>query len=429
MSGKLLIKNGHVVDPATGIDRVCHILIENGRISRIDEDIGNISDCEVIDATNLLVVPGLIDLHTHLREPGFEYKETIKTGTRAAAAGGFTSVCCMANTNPVNDTQAVTRFILNKARTEGVVNVYPVGAITRGCRGKEITEMGDLKDAGCVAFSDDGMPVMDSMVMRRAMEYVKMLDLPIISHCEDINLSADGVMNEGLVSTELGLKGIPSISEDVMVERDIMLAKLTGAKLHIAHVSTAGAVDIIRKAKKEGIHVTAETCPHYLFLTDEAVRGYDTNMKMKPPLRTRKDVEALLEGLQDGTIDIIATDHAPHAREEKEREFDMAPFGIVGLETALSLIMQLVRDGFISLKEMIMKMSTIPARIIGIDRGTIQEGKVADITIIDPEMSWVVRASEFFSKGKNTPFEGWEMKGKAVTTIVEGKVAYKYSEP
>lgn len=425
---KVLIKNGRIIDPANHVDRTADLLVEDGRIARIDQNISgapNVDVVEVIDAAGQLVVPGLIDMHTHLREPGFEYKETIRTGTMAAAAGGYTTVCCMPNTRPVNDSQSVTEFILHKAATEGVVNVFPVGAITKGSRGEEITEMAELRQAGCIALSDDGRPVMNSVVMRRAMEYAKMFRLLVISHCEDTDLSEEGVMNEGVVSTELGLKGIPNASEDVMVARDIALAELTGGHLHIAHVSTRGSVELIRRAKEKGIQVTAETCPHYLVLTDEAVRGYHTNAKMNPPLRTRQDIEAVRKGVQDGTLDIIATDHAPHAQEEKEREFDYAPFGITGLETALPVVLNLVEEKVLTLEEAIRKMSSNPAKIIGVKRGTLSIGAVADITVINPNATWVVEAANLKSKGKNTPFEGWKMRGKVTHTLVEGKVVYR----
>lgn len=420
----LLIKNGHIIDPANNLDCIADLFTEDGKIAKIEQGIFITSGIESIDATGQMVVPGLIDMHTHLREPGYEYKETIRTGTMAAAAGGFTTICCMPNTNPVNDSQSVTEFILRKAATEGVINVLPVGAITKGCSGEEIAEIGELKEAGCIAISDDGRPVMDSVVMRRAMEYAKMFHLPVISHCEDTDLSEDGVMNEGRISTELGLKGIPNASEDIMVARDISIAELTGSHVHIAHVSTRGAVELIRRAKEQGIHVSAETCPHYLVLTEEAVIGYNTNAKMKPPLRTWNDVEALRAGLQDGTIDVIATDHAPHAQEEKEREFDYAPFGITGLETALSTILQLVDEGVLTLKNAVTKMSSAPARILGIDKGTLSIGAVADVTIINPKTTWVVESSTLRSRGKNTPFDGWKMKGKVTHTIVGGKIVF-----
>ncbi|KKR95809.1 MAG: Dihydroorotase [Candidatus Uhrbacteria bacterium GW2011_GWF2_41_16] len=423
---KILIKNGRLIDPVNDMDMVTDLLVEDGKVAMIDQNISiSSSDIEVIDATGQLVIPGLIDMHVHLREPGYEYKETIKSGTMAAAAGGFTTVCCMPNTKPVNDSQSVTEFILHKAATEGVVNVLPIGAITKAAKGEEITEMAELRDAGCIAFSDDGRPVMNSSVMRRALEYAKMFGLPLISHCEDLALSEDGVVNEGRVSTELGLKGIPNASEDIITARDIALSELTGGRVHIAHVSTKGSVDLIRIAKQKGLNVTAETCPHYLVLTDEAVTGYNTNAKMKPPLRSQEDVEAVRSGLKDGTIDVIATDHAPHAQEEKEMEFDYAPFGITGLETALSIIMRLVEEGLLTLNEMVIRMSSKPAMILGIDRGNLKVGAVADITIINPHSTWVVESLNLKSKGKNTPFEGWKLKGQVSTTIVGGRVVYR----
>ena len=424
-SADMLIRNGHIIDPANNRDGIADLLIRDGIISRIEQDIPLTPDLEVIDAAGQLVIPGLVDMHTHLREPGYEYKETIRTGTMSAAAGGFTSVCCMPNTQPVNDSQAVTEFIRQRAFTSGVVNVFPVGAITKGSKGDEITEMGDLKKAGCVAVSDDGKPVVNNLVMRRALEYAKMFKLPVISHCEDLALADDGVINEGNISTELGLRGIPNASEDVMVARDIALAELTGGHIHIAHVSTGGAVELIRRAKGKGVNVTAETCPHYLVLTDEAVRGYNTNAKMKPPLRSAKDIAAVRAGLQDGTIDAIATDHAPHSQEEKEREFDYAPFGIIGLETALPIVLRLVEEGVLTLRDVVLKMSVNPARILGINKGSIAIGESADITVINPGSAWVVDAGNFKSRSRNTPFDGWKMRGKVSYTIVGGRVVYR----
>jgi len=424
-SADMLIRNGHIIDPANKRDGIADLLIRDGIISRIEQDIPLTPDLEVIDAAGQLVIPGLVDMHTHLREPGYEYKETIRTGTMSAAAGGFTSVCCMPNTQPVNDSQAVTEFIRQRAFTSGVVNVFPVGAITKGSKGDEITEMGDLKKAGCVAVSDDGKPVVNNLVMRRALEYAKMFKLPVISHCEDLALADDGVINEGKISTELGLRGIPNASEDVMVARDIALAELTGGHIHIAHVSTGGAVDLIRRAKGKGVNVTAETCPHYLVLTDEAVRGYNTNAKMKPPLRSAGDVAAVRIGLQDGTIDAIATDHAPHSQEEKEREFDYAPFGIIGLETALPIVLRLVEEGVLTLRDVVLKMSVNPARILGINKGSIAIGEAADITMIKPGAPWVVDAGNLKSKSRNTPFDGWKMRGLVSYTIVGGRVVYR----
>jgi len=424
-SADMLIRNGHIIDPANNRDGIADLLIRDGIISRIEQDIPLTPDLEVIDAAGQLVIPGLVDMHTHLREPGYEYKETIRTGTMSAAAGGFTSVCCMPNTQPVNDSQAVTEFIRQRAFTTGVVNVFPVGAITKGSKGDEITEMGDLKKAGCVAVSDDGKPVVNNLVMRRALEYAKMFKLPVISHCEDLALADDGVINEGKISTELGLRGIPNASEDVMVARDIALAELTGGHIHIAHVSTGGAVDLIRRAKGKGVNVTAETCPHYLVLTDEAVRGYNTNAKMKPPLRSARDVADVRIGLQDGTIDAIATDHAPHSQEEKEREFDYAPFGIIGLETALPIVLRLVEEGVLTLRDVVLKMSVNPARILGINKGSIAIGEAADITMIKPGAAWVVDAGNLKSKSRNTPFDGWKMRGLVSYTIVGGRVVYR----
>ena len=424
-SADMLIRNGHIIDPANNRDGIADLLIRDGIISRIEQDIPLTPDLEVIDAAGQLVIPGLVDMHTHLREPGYEYKETIRTGTMSAAAGGFTSVCCMPNTQPVNDSQAVTEFIRQRAFTTGVVNVFPVGAITKGSKGDEITEMGDLKKAGCVAVSDDGKPVVNNLVMRRALEYAKMFKLPVISHCEDLALADDGVINEGKISTELGLRGIPNASEDVMVARDIALAELTGGHIHIAHVSTGGAVELIRRAKGKGVNVTAETCPHYLVLTDEAVKGYNTNAKMKPPLRSARDAAAIRVGLKNGTIDAIATDHAPHSQEEKEREFDYAPFGIIGLETALPIVLRLVEEGVLTLRDVVLKMSVNPARILGINKGSIAIGEAADITMIKPGAAWVVDAGNLKSKSRNTPFDGWKMRGMVSYTIVGGRVVYR----
>ncbi len=351
---KILIKNGNIIDPSQGIDGIGDVLIEDGKIKEVgikgkgqnarskeQKSGAESAELRTIDAKGLMVFPGLIDMHVHLREPGFEYKETIKTGTAAAIKGGFTTVCCMPNTFPVNDNASVTEFIKRKASQEGCCSVLPIGAITKGQKGEELAEIGTMRNEGCIAFSDDGQPVMNSLIMRRALEYSKAFNVPIISHCEDLTLSEDGVMNEGLMSVTLGLKGIPAEAEQIMIFRDILLAELTGGKLHIAHVSTEGSVNLIRNAKKRGVHVTAETCPHYFSLTEEAVKGYNTNAKVNPPLRTARDIEAIKEGLRDGTIDVIATDHAPHHRDEKMREFDMAPFGISGLDTALSLSLKL----------------------------------------------------------------------------------------
>ena len=385
---RILIKGGRIVDPSQGIDEKGNILIEKGKIKsfpktakKFEED----SKVKVIDAKGKVVSPGLVDIHVHLREPGFEHKETISSGCKSAAAGGFTSIVCMPNTNPVNDNASVTEYILLKARTEGIVNVFPIGAITKGEMGETLAQIGEMYEAGCVGVSDDGMPVMDSKVMRHAMEYVQAFDIPVISHAEDKNLSGAGVMNEGDVSTQLGLAGIPCASEDVMVSRDIMVAELTGARLHICHVSTAGSVRLIRAAKKRGVKVTAEVTPHHFILTDEAVGQYDTNAKMNPPLRSKKDRKAVIEGLKDDTLDAIATDHAPHSEDEKKVEFDLAPFGIVGLETALPLSLKLVEDGVLSLDKVISKLTNVPSEILNLGKGTLEIGSAADIVIFDPE--------------------------------------------
>ena len=418
----ILIKNGQVIDPANKIDGKLDILVADGKIAKLGKP-GTIpaNSAQTVDASGKLVVPGLIDMHVHLREPGFEYKETIATGTAAARAGGFTSVCCMPNTNPVNDSRSVTEFILAQARNAWA-RVFPIGAITKGSKGEELTEMAELHAAGCFAVSDDGKPVMNSAIMRRAMEYSKIFDLLVISHCEDSSLSDKGVMNEGVVSTELGLRGIPRAAEDVMTGRDISLAELTGCRLHIAHVSTVGSVRLIRDAKSRGVKVTAETCPHYFSLTEEAVRGYNTMAKMNPPLRTADDVAAIKQGLKDGVIDVIATDHAPHAMDEKSGEFDYASFGVVGLETAVGLSFKLVLEGTLTLNDVVSRMSSNPAKILNLNKGTLSAGADADITIIDPNIEWTVDSAQFKSKSKNTPFNGWKLKGRAVQTIVGGRI-------
>ena len=424
MKEALIIKGGQIVDPSQGINRVGTLVVEDSRIKDIlfDDEPVNSKAYKVIDVKGCYVFPGLIDMHVHLREPGYEYKETIKTGTMAAVHGGFTSVCSMPNTKPVNDNETVTEFILRKAFAEGACYVFPIGAITKEQKGEELSEMGMMFEAGCVAFSDDGMPVMNSLIMRRALEYSKVFGVPIISHAEDRTLSANGVMNEGRVSHELGLRGIPGEAEVIMIKRDIELAKLTGGRLHIAHVSTRGGVEAVREAKAKGIEVTAETCPHYFSLTEEAVRGYRTEAKVNPPLRTHKDVEAIKEGLSDGTIDVIATDHAPHHRDEKTCEFDRAAFGISGLETALSLSYSLVREGVLSIEELVKKMTSNPAEILSLNKGTLKRGADADITVFDPEAEWRVEPEQFFSKGKNTPFEGFVLQGRVRLTVCKGRV-------
>ena len=426
---KLLLKGGRIVDPSQGMDTDADILVENGAISTIEQEISlpTTDPPPVIDLKGKVVVPGLIDMHVHLREPGFEYRETIRTGSEAAVAGGFTSIACMANTDPVNDTRSVTEFILKQARLAALAQVYPVAAVSKGQNGKALTEFGDLKAAGAVAFSDDGNPVTDSGLMRHALEYADSLDMPVISHCEDRGLSADGLMHEGFVSTQLGLPGIPAVAEEIMVARDIALARFTGTRVHIAHASTAGSVRIIREAKAAGINVTAETAPHYFTLTDEALRGFSTNCKMYPPLRNADDVAAVKEGLRDGTIDVIASDHAPHSSIEKELEFAYAANGIIGLETSLSLSLKLVHDGILTLTQLVERMSSTPAGILKIPKGSLRPGGDADITVIDPDREWRVDAEKFRSKGRNCPFHNWNLSGKAVITIVGGEV--KYTDP
>ncbi|MET0484459.1 MAG: dihydroorotase [Candidatus Rokuibacteriota bacterium] len=422
----LLIQNGRVVDPVNSVDAVQDVLIDGDGIQRIGRGLTPPPDATVLDATGKVVCPGFIDMHVHLREPGLEYKETVASGTRAAAAGGFTAVCCMANTQPVNDNRAVTDYIRAKAATEGIVRVYPIGAVTRGLGGKELAELAELAEAGCVAFSDDGRCVMNAALYRRAMEYTLPFGAPVISHAEDDDLSHGTAMNEGVVSTELGIPGAPAAAEDVMVARDILLAELTGAHVHIAHLSTSGAVRLVRDAKARGVRVTAEVTPHHLLLTDEAVRGFDTNTKMNPPLRTKRDVEVLLEGLIDGTIDCIATDHAPHAASEKEGEYDQAAFGIVGLETAVGLLLdRLVKTGALPLGTLIARLSRDPARLLGLPGGSLAAGAPADVTILDLEAGWTIDPARFQSKSRNSPFGGWALTGRPWKTIVGGRIVWQ----
>jgi len=420
----ILIKGGQVVDPGR-VNGPADVLIENGKVTAVGQKLKAPADATVVDAAGRVVMPGFIDLHVHFREPGFEYKETIQSGTAAAVAGGFTSVCCMPNTSPVNDNQSITEFILEKARAAGNANVFPVGAITKGSEGKELAEIGDLRRAGCVAISDDGLPVMNSLVMRRAMEYAIAFDVPVVDHCEDLHLSEGGCMNEGFVSTQLGLPGVPAAAEDVMVARNLALAELTGARLHLAHLSTAGSVRMVRDAKSRGIKVTAEACPHHFMLTEEAVCGYNTHAKINPPLRTWADVQAIKDGLRDGTIDVIATDHAPHATQEKQQEFAAAPNGIVGLETAWPLTLTLVEEGVLSLEAAVAKLTTEPARAFSLQKGTLAPGADADVAIADLRESWEVDPARFRSKSRNTPFAGWKVKGRIRTTIVGGRVVYE----
>ena len=423
----ILIKGGRVIDPGN-INGLMDILVESGRIVEIREPGGCLygRDCKIINAVGKIVTPGLIDMHVHLREPGHEYKETIATGSMAAIFGGFTAVCAMPNTNPVNDNRQVTEYILKKAEDAGMARVYPVGAISKGLAGKELAEYWDMKDAGAIALSDDGMPVKNSLLMRRALEYAKGFGLPVISHCEDLDLAGGGVMNEGEIATRMGLPGIPNAAESIMVMRDIALCELTGAHLHIAHVSTKESVHAIRDAKKRGVTVTAETAPHYFTLTHDAVKNYNTLAKMNPPLRTPEDREAVCRALADGTIDVIATDHAPHSSIEKEVEFDQAANGIIGLETSLPLALKLVDDALLTMEDLVNKMSINPARILGINN-RLEPGSPADITIMDTEKSYTIDADSFKSISRNTPFDGMKVKGKAVMTIVGG-VAFELEE-
>jgi len=417
----LLIRNGRVLDPAAGVDRIQDLLVIDGRIARSGTGLKAPAGTRSVDATGKVVCPGFIDIHTHLREPGYEYKETVASGTRAAAAGGFTAVCCMANTLPVNDNRAVTDYILAKARVEGVVRVHPIGAVTKNLDGTQLAELAEQAEAGCVAFSDDGKCVMNAELYRRAMEYALPFATPIISHAEDAHLAHDAAMNEGLVSTELGLSGQPAAAEDVMVARDIVLAELTGAHVHIAHISTAGAVRMMREAKARGVRVTTEATPHHLLLTDDAVRSWDPNTKMAPPLRSKGDVDALREALADGTIDCIATDHAPHALAEKEDEFVEAANGIVGLETAVRVLLdRLVRPGVIDLGTLVARLSCGPARLLNLPGGSLAPGAVADVTILDLAEPWTVDPARFRSRSRNTPFGGWSGTGGPWMTIVGG---------
>jgi dihydroorotase len=425
---KLLISGGHLIDPSNGQNSGKNVLVENGRVSAWISDADGVPEgAEVFDATGLIVAPGFIDLHVHLREPGQEYKETIASGCAAAVAGGFASVCPMPNTKPINDNAAITRFIIEQARIAGLANVFPVGAITKESDGNELAEMGEMKSAGAVAMSDDGRPVPTAGMMRRALEYAKDFDLPIVDHCEDKSLSSGGVMHEGRMSLLLGLKGMPALAEDLDAVRDCLLAEATGARVHIAHISTRGAIEAVRRAKEKGLNVTCEVTPHHFTLTDKQVEGYDTNTKMSPPLRSQEHLEAILEAIADGTIDAIATDHAPHHADEKALEYDQAPFGITGLETAVALAFEkLVHPGTIDLRQLIEMCSTNPAKIFNLaERGTLKPGSIADVTILDPNLEWTFRVADSKSKCKNTPFDGWTFRGAAVTTIVGGRIVYR----
>ena len=433
---RLLIKNGYVVDPAHGTNTGKSLLIEDGRVVGLMSHSDNTPEgAEVIDATGLIVAPGFIDMHVHLREPGHEYKETIASGAAAAVAGGFTTVCAMPNTDPVNDNAAVTRFIIEQAERANLADVLPIGAVTKNSEGTQLAEIGEMKNAGIVAVSDDGRPVPSAGMMRRAMEYARGFDLPIIDHCEDRSLARGGVMHEGHWSLVLGLRGMPAAAEEVDAIRDCALAELTAARVHLAHVSTRGAIQAVRHAKEKGLAVTCEVAPHHWTLTDEAVAGgqigtpYDTDTKMSPPLRSRDHVQAILDGLRDGTVDVIASDHAPHHADEKALEFDQAPFGIIGLETSVSLAIELVTQGVISLDRLVELYATHPAAVLRLDdRGTFRSGARADVTIIDPEHAWTYVASSSKSKSRNTPFDGRKMTGAAVATIVAGRIVFLHPD-
>jgi dihydroorotase len=420
---KILIKGGRVINPARNFDDTCDILIEKDKIAAIGKGLDD-KGATVINAAGKIVTPGLIDIHVHLRDPGLEYKEDIASGTLSAVTGGFTAVACMPNTKPVNDNESVTTYIMKKAAEQGHCRVFPIACITKGLAGESMTEMGELKELGVRAVSDDGKPVSNPQLMRRAMEYARPFGLTLISHAEDLDLVDSGVMNDGPVATELGLKGIPWVAEDAATAREVMLAEFTGAHLHVAHVSTKGSIDIVRQAKKRGVNVTCEAAPHHFILTDEAVRGYNTNAKMNPPLRSAEDREAVRQGIADGTVDAIATDHAPHHIDEKNVEFNLAMNGIVGLETALPLTLHLVEDGLIDLPKAVALLTCGPAAVLDLPLGYLEVGGPADVTVIDPALEWTVEAQKLVSKSKNTPFDGWKMKGAALHTIVGGKVAY-----
>lgn len=420
----LLIRGGRIIDPSQGIDAVGDLVLRDGHVLGIDVEVTN--PTRTIDATGLIVCPGLVDMHVHLREPGNEEDETIATGVAAALAGGVTSVACIPNTKPAIDTQAAIELIYLQSARAGGANVFPVGAVTKGREGIELAEMGLLVESGAVAFTDDGSPVSSPEIMRRALEYCRMFDKVVLNHCEARELTRGGVMHEGFVSMTLGLAGMPAAAEDVMVSRDVTLAELTGGRVHVMHISTSGSVDTVRRALKRGVRVTTEACPHHFTLTDECLRTFDSNYKMSPPLRSQRDVDAVIEGLVDGTIGVIATDHAPHAREKKMRELDQAPFGIVGLETLIPMCVHgLIEPGHLDWPAVIEKLTVNPSRILGIEKGTLRPQADADVTLIDPEARWTVDAKQFRSKSRNTPYDGWHVKGRAVMTIVGGDVKYE----
>ena len=424
---QILIKGGHLIDPANKKNGQFDLLISKGKIEAVEPEgkIKDIPGADIIDAKGAIVTPGFCDMHVHFREPGHEYKETIETGSKSAAAGGFTTVAVMPNTSPVNDNRSVTEFILSQAKETSNINILPIGAITQGLRGETLSDMGELKEAGCIGYSDDGRPVSNSEIMRRALEYSKMFDLPCIQHSEVLELTQGGSMNEGIVSTELGLKGMPTEAEDIMVHRDICLLPKTGGRLHVAHISSGGSVDLVRQAKAKGLAVTCEVAPHHFTLTHDACRGYDTNAKMSPPLRTESDLDMIKEGMRDGTIDIIATDHAPHDRVDKQVEFSKACFGIVGLETALPLTLKMVDEKVISLERAIDMLTFQPNQLFKLDKGSLGIGKAADITLFDEKMEYTIDPSQFRSRSKNSPYKGWKVRGKVLRTLVNGKTVFK----
>ena len=424
---QILIKGGHLIDPANKKNGQFDLLISKGKIEAVEPEgkIKAIPGANIIDAKGAIVTPGFCDMHVHFREPGHEYKETIETGSQSAAAGGFTTVAVMPNTSPVNDNRSVTEFILSQAKETSNINILPIGAITKGLRGETLSDMGELKEAGCIGYSDDGRPVSNSEIMRRALEYSKMFDLPCIQHSEVLELTQGGSMNEGIVSTELGLKGMPTEAEDIMVHRDICLLPKTGGRLHVAHISSGGSVDLVRQAKAKGLAVTCEVAPHHFTLTHDACRGYDTNAKMSPPLRTESDLDMIKEGMRDGTIDIIATDHAPHDRVDKQVEFSKACFGIVGLETALPLTLKMVDEKIISLERAIDMLTFQPNQLFKLDKGSLGIGKAADITLFDEKMEYTIDPSQFRSRSKNSPYKGWKVRGKVLRTLVNGKTVFK----
>ena len=426
----LLIRGGRVIDPSQGFDDLADLLIEDGHITALEKpgQIPATRAAAVYDAKGQWVMPGLIDLHVHLREPGLEYKETIATGTQAAVRGGFTSVACMANTHPVNDNPYITSFIREKAKAEGACRVFPIGAVTKGLKGEELAEIGAMVREGAKAISDDGMPVMNSYLMRKAMDYAKAFGVPVISHAEDANLVGQGVVNESALSNELGLRGNPAAAEEILVAREIALCRLTRAPIHIAHISTEVALEHLRRAKEAGLPVTAEASPHHLTLTEESVRGYDTNFKMAPPLRSQRDVDALRKALAEGLVDLIATDHAPHGLTDKAVEFDQAANGILGLQTAVPVTLALVHSGTVSLNRWIDSLTLKPARFLGLPYGTLQKGRPGDVTILDPDARWIHLEDQIASKSRNSPFIGWEFRGKVTSTIIQGKFAFRSNE-